>query len=77
MNPSTPEPEGSKRLASLDADLMAACLPGEAGATHWACGMPLSYVQEMASRWLDLHEHTAWLCAPSGDRDPNKCSRAE
>jgi len=26
---------------------------------HWACGMPLSYVQEMASKWLRLGDHAS------------------
>ncbi len=65
MDPATPKPEGSTRIGNLDADLVAACLPAEAGTVHWAFGMPLSYVHEMASHWLSLYDRTAKLAAPA------------
>jgi hypothetical protein len=58
------------RPGNLDANPAAACLPGEAGATHWAYGMPLSYVQEMASQRLSLYDQTARFTAPD-DADNN------
>jgi hypothetical protein len=57
------------RPGNLDANLVATCLAGDAGATHWAYGMPLSYVQEMASQWLSLYDQTARLAAPAGAGD--------
>jgi hypothetical protein len=60
MNSTTSQPEGSTRVGEIDAIR-------EPGATHcavqaasvdWAYGMPLSYVQEMASHWLSLYDRT-------------------
>jgi hypothetical protein len=70
MNPATPKPEGSNDFDKLDANLVEACQPGESGHNHWAFGMPLSYVQEMASHWLSLHDQTARLVVPVSE---NRC----
>lgn len=64
MNPTTSKIEGTMRLSNLDANLVAGGLPGEADTTHWAYGMPLSYVQEMASHRLGLHDQAARILAP-------------
>jgi len=55
MNPATSQPEGSPRN-EVHADLIAANFPGNPAVNHWACGMPLSYVQEMADQWLSRHD---------------------
>lgn len=78
MNPTTPKTGDTTRLGSLDANLVAGCLPSEADTAHWAYGMPLSYVQEMASHWLSLHDQTARMATlvdPNDNRDiPDKGS---
>ena len=55
MNP-TSQPEGSTHTGDFHLDLMAAGLSGNTAAHHWACGMPLSYVQEMADLRLTQHD---------------------
>ena len=47
MNTSSSEPDGSIREQAPTPEL--------AVGHHWACGMPLSYVLEMADRWLGRH----------------------
>ncbi|HZD51270.1 MAG TPA: hypothetical protein VE178_21205 [Silvibacterium sp.] len=64
MNPASPKPEGSTQAGNLDEGLVAECLAGEAGAIHWASGMPLSYVHEMASHRLSLYDQTTRQIAP-------------
>jgi len=64
MNPAKPKLEGSIGLGHLDVNLTAACLPGETPTTDWAYGMPLSYVHEMAGRWLSLFDQAAMIPAP-------------
>jgi len=60
MNPTTSQPEGSPRNEDY-ADLIAANFPGNPAINHWACGMPLSYVQEMADRCLSCHDKARQL----------------
>jgi hypothetical protein len=77
MNPISPQPEGSKQSSNLDACLVAACLPGEVCGTHWASGMPLSYVHEMASHWLNVYDGTMRLTLPGvSEADPGPDQRA-
>jgi hypothetical protein len=59
MNLTTPQPEGSTSIGDTHLELIAACLPGNAVTAHWACGLPLSFVQEMAGLWLAQHDQTA------------------
>ena len=47
MNTSASEPDGSIREQAPTPEL--------AVGHQWACGMPLSYVLEMADRWLNRH----------------------
>ena len=56
MNPTTSQPEGSTRSGDAYVDLIAANFPDRIAVNHWACGMPLSYVQEMAHHWLSQHD---------------------
>ena len=58
MNLTTPQPEGSSSITDTHLELIAACLPGYAVTAHWACGLPLSFVQEMAGRALTQHDRT-------------------
>lgn len=64
MNPDTPQPEGSIRTDD-GLDPIAALISRHTPVSHWACGMPLSYVQEMAGYWLDLHNQSARLDLPA------------
>jgi hypothetical protein len=56
MNTAASQSEGSTREQYPTLDLTAT--------HHWACGMPLSYVLEVAERWLTHHEEAARLHAP-------------
>ena len=58
MNFTTPQPEGSASIGDTHLELIAACLAGNAATAHWACGLPLSFVQEMADRALTQHDRT-------------------
>ena len=64
MNSDTPQPEGSIR-SDDGFDPIAALISPHPPASHWACGMPLSYVQEMADYWLDMHNQSARLDLPA------------
>lgn len=64
MNPATPQPEGSIPTDE-GLDPFAALISRHTPASHWACGMPLSYVHEMAGYWLDLHNQSARLDLPA------------
>jgi len=58
MDITTPQSEGSTGINDPQLELTAVCLPGDVAATsHWACGMPLSFVQETADLWLTQHGH--------------------
>lgn len=76
MNLTTPQPEGSTGAGDCHVDLIAACFPDNATFTaHWACGLPLSFVQETADLWLAQHDqtgrpHASFDLASSPD-DPN------
>jgi hypothetical protein len=58
MNVTTPQPEGSISVGDTHLELIAACFPGNAVTAQWACGLPLSFVQEMADLWLAQHDQT-------------------
>ena len=58
MNLTMPQPEGSASIGDTHLELTAACLPGNAVTAHWACGLPLSFVQEMADRALTQHDRS-------------------
>ena len=58
MNLTTPQPEGSTSIGDTYLELVAACLSGSGVTAHWACGLPLSFVQEMAGRALTQHDRT-------------------
>ncbi|MBV8115688.1 MAG: hypothetical protein JO300_13180 [Silvibacterium sp.] len=51
MSTAASQPEGSNREQYPTLDLTAT--------HHWACGMPLSYVLEMADRCLKQHHEAA------------------
>jgi hypothetical protein len=61
MNTATPEPEGSTREQQSTND----SAPG----TDWAYGMPLSFVHEMANRWLSLYDQAAKVTGPGSLED--------
>jgi len=76
MDLTTPQSEGSAGTGHCHVDLMAACLPGnETSTAHWACGLPLSFVQETADLWLAQHDQTgrphASIDLASSPGDPN------
>ena len=84
MNSTTSQPEGSTLSGDAHTDLIAANFPGALAVNHWACGMPLSYVQEMADRWLRQHDQlvrigaaTHWTSTrgTSEDGQDSSCSR--
>jgi hypothetical protein len=80
MDFTTPPPEGSTRNGDSHLDLIAACLPGGGGTTHWACGLPLSYVQEMADHWLTQNPHSvpgSEPLDPASNRNGNSSTGAE
>ena len=56
MDPTTSQPEGSSHSGDPYIDLIAANFPDRIMMSHWACGMPLSYVQEMADLCLKQHD---------------------
>jgi hypothetical protein len=62
MNFTTQQPEGGTSVGDTHLKLMAACLSGSVATAHWACGLPLSFVQEMADQWLAQHDRTAQAC---------------
>jgi hypothetical protein len=64
MNFTTPQPEGRTSIGDTHLELIAACLPGNAATVHWACGLPLSFVQEMADRALTQHDRTTRSSLP-------------
>ena len=66
MNVTTPQPKGSISIGDTHLELIAACLPGNAATAHWACGLPLSFVQEMACRALTQHDRTTRSELPVG-----------
>ena len=58
MNLTTQQPEGSTSIGDTHLELVESCLPGNGATAHWACGMPLSFVQEMADLALTQHDRT-------------------
>ena len=80
MNLTTPQPEGRTVTGDMHLDLIAACLPANLATAHWACGLPLSFVQEMADRWLSQHDNSARLSAPldaASNRSDNPSADSE
>lgn len=66
MNPVSSRSEGSTREE---------CPTLDPATHHWACGMPLSYVLEMANLGLQIHDQATKLDAPAvpasdSDRSP-------
>jgi len=71
MNPTTPQAEGSTRIGDIDAirqPSVTRC-PAATASVAWAYGMPLSYVQEMASHWLGVYDRMMTLPAPNSRED--------
>jgi hypothetical protein len=72
MIPTTSQPEGSNRSGDPCVDLIAANFPDRIAVNHWACGMPLSHVREMAHHWLaqlDQSARVSHLLDPAADYD--------